>query len=51
MDFSHPSVARTVNRLRVLNLIAREGAISRAEIARVLDLSKPSTSEIVALLL
>ncbi|NLZ77748.1 MAG: ROK family transcriptional regulator [Spirochaetales bacterium] len=51
MDFSHPSVARTVNRLRVLNLIALEGAISRAEIARTLDLSKPSTSEIVALLL
>jgi len=51
MDLSHPSVARTVNRLRILNLIAREGAISRAEIARVLDLSKPSTSEIVALLL
>ena len=51
MDFSRPSVARTVNRLRVLNLIAQEGTISRADIARTLDLSKPSTSEIVSLLL
>ncbi len=51
MDFSHPSVARTVNRLRVLNLIAKEGVTSRADIARTLSLSKPSTSEIVALLL
>lgn len=51
MDLFHPSIARTMNRLRVLNLIALEGPISRADIARKLELSKPSTSEVVALLL
>lgn len=51
MKFSQPSTARTINRLRVLNLLAQQGEISRADIARLLDLNKPSTSEIVEQLL
>ncbi|MFA7113262.1 MAG: MarR family transcriptional regulator, partial [Sphaerochaeta sp.] len=51
MKFSQPSSARTINRLRVLNLLAQQGEISRADIARLLDLNKPSTSEIVEQLL
>ncbi len=52
MQFSTPpSSARTINRLRVLNLLAREGEFSRADIARRLALNKPSTSEIVEQLL
>lgn len=51
MQFSTPSSARTINRLRVLNLLAREGEFSRADIARRLSLNKPSTSEIAEQLL
>ncbi|ADY14792.1 ROK family transcriptional regulator [Sphaerochaeta globosa] len=51
MKFSQPSTARTINRLRVLNLLAQQGELSRADIARLLDLNKPSTSEIVEQLL
>ncbi|MDX9825182.1 MAG: helix-turn-helix domain-containing protein, partial [Sphaerochaeta sp.] len=51
MKFSLPSTARTINRLRVLNLLSQQGEISRADIARLLDLNKPSTSEIVEQLL
>ncbi|MBJ2355904.1 ROK family transcriptional regulator [Sphaerochaeta sp. S2] len=51
MQFSTPSSARTINRLRVLNLLAREGEFSRSDIARRLTLNKPSTSEIVEQLL
>lgn len=51
MDFSQPSQARTVNRLRVLNLIRRSESASRADIARLLHLNKPSCSEIVRTLL
>ncbi len=51
MQFSKPSSARTINRLRVLNVLAKEGELSRADIARVLQLNKPSTSEIVEQLL
>ncbi|MGE4452947.1 MAG: ROK family transcriptional regulator [Sphaerochaeta sp.] len=51
MQFSTPSSARMVNRLRVLNLLAQEGELSRSDIARRLTLNKPSTSEIVQQLL
>jgi len=51
MQFSTPSSARTINRLRVLNLLAREGEFSRADIARRLTLNKPSTIKIVEQLL
>jgi predicted NBD/HSP70 family sugar kinase len=51
MNFSQPKTARTINRLRVLNLLSQAGAHSRAEIARSLCLNKPSTSEIVEQLL
>ena len=51
MKFSQPSTARTINRLRVLNLLSQKGAHSRADIARTLVLNKPSTSEIVEQLL
>ncbi|NCC91436.1 MAG: ROK family transcriptional regulator, partial [Spirochaetia bacterium] len=47
MRFSQPATARQINRLRVLNLVLAEGQLSRADIARILDLNKPSTSEIV----
>ena len=51
MRFSQPATARQINRLRVLNLVLAEGQLSRADIARMLDLNKPSTSEIVELLI
>ncbi|MDX9916327.1 MAG: ROK family protein, partial [Sphaerochaeta sp.] len=51
MKFSDPATARTINRLRVLNLLRNEGAMSRADISRSLALNKPSTSEIVASLI
>ncbi len=51
MKFSDPATARTVNRLRVLNLLRQEGTMSRADISRSLNLNKPSTSEIVATLI
>ena len=51
MKFSQPKTARTINRLRVLNILAQDGAQSRADIARSLSLNKPSTSEIVEELL
>lgn len=51
MRFSQPTAARQINRLRVLNLVLAEGQLSRADIARILALNKPSTSEIVEQLL
>ncbi len=51
MKFSDPATARTINRLRVLNLLRNDGAMSRADISRSLGLNKPSTSEIVASLI
>lgn len=51
MKFSDPATARTINRLRVLNLLRQEGTMSRADISRSLELNKPSTSEIVASLI
>ncbi len=50
MQFSQPSSARVINKLRVLNLIAKSQETSRADVARVLGLNKVSTSEIVDLL-
>ncbi|AEV29789.1 transcriptional regulator/sugar kinase [Sphaerochaeta pleomorpha str. Grapes] len=47
MKFSQPSTARTYNRLRVLNVLSLQKTCSRADIARILNLNKPSTSEIV----
>jgi len=47
MRFTQPSSARTLNRLRALNLIATNDNLSRADIARALNLNKVSTSEIV----
>ncbi|MGE4583918.1 MAG: ROK family transcriptional regulator [Sphaerochaeta sp.] len=51
MKFSQPATARTVNRLRVLNLLDAYPSLSRSDIARMLALNKPSTSEIVEQLL
>jgi len=51
MQFSQPSTARLVNRLRILNLIAKNEGLSRADVARELALNKVSTSEIVDLLI
>ena len=51
MKFSQPSTARTYNRLRVLNALSLHKDCSRADIARILCLNKPSTSEIVDSLL
>ena len=47
MQFSQPASARVINKLRVLNLIARSEETSRADVARQLGLNKVSTSEIV----
>jgi predicted NBD/HSP70 family sugar kinase len=47
MKFSQPSNARTYNRLRVLNVLSLHKECSRSDIARILSLNKPSTSEIV----
>jgi len=51
MKFTQPAAAREINRLRVLNLLAKGKEYSRADIARNLKLNKPSTSEIVEQLL
>ena len=51
MKFTQPAAAREINRLRVLNLLLQEKESSRSEIARRLELNKPSTSEIVEQLL
>ena len=47
MQFSQPATARAINRLRVLNIIAKHQGLSRADVARDLALNKVSTSEIV----
>ncbi|HKM07452.1 MAG TPA: ROK family transcriptional regulator [Sphaerochaeta sp.] len=51
MKFTQPAAARAINRLRVLNLLAQDEEYSRSDIARLLKLNKPSTSEIVEQLL
>ncbi len=47
MKFTQPAAAREINRLRVLNILVQDKESSRADIARQLKLSKPSTGEIV----
>lgn len=47
MQFSQPSAARAINRLRILNLLATNENLSRAGAARLLELNKVSTGEIV----
>jgi len=47
MQFSQPSTARLVNRLRILNIVAQNEGLSRADVSRDLNLNKVSTSEIV----
>lgn len=51
MRFTQPTAARSLNRLRTLNLIATNEDLSRADVARLLKLNKVSTSEIVDLLI
>jgi hypothetical protein len=51
MQFSQPSAARAINRLRILNLLASQENLSRAEAARLLKLNKVSTGEIVEALI
>jgi len=51
MNFSQPQAIRTINRLRVLNLVRTNDLVSRAEISKLLDLNKPSCGEIVQALL
>lgn len=50
MRFSQPTTARQINRLRVLNFIALNEGLSRADVSRKLGLNKVSTSEIVDVL-
>lgn len=47
MLLHQPSDIRTINRLRVLNLIRSQRGLSRADISKELGLNKPSCSEIV----
>jgi len=47
MKLSQPRSARTINTARVLSCLRTRNDLSKAEIARVLDLNKVSTGEIV----
>ena len=47
MKLSQPKAARTINIARVLGALRTQNNLSKAEIARVLDLNKVSTGEIV----
>lgn len=47
MKLSQPKAARTINIARVLGALRTQSNLSKAEIARVLDLNKVSTGEIV----
>ncbi len=51
MQFTQPSAARQLNRLRVLNLLAIKEGLSRSDVSRTLGLNKVSTGEIVDLLI
>ena len=51
MIYTDPESARTINRLRILNLIHQNREISRAELSRQLKLNKVTVSAIVAGLL
>lgn len=47
MKLSQPKSARTINKARVLGLVRRDENLSRAELARLLELNKVSIGEIV----
>lgn len=47
MKLSQPKSARTINKARVLGAIRRDENLSRAELARLLELNKVSVGEIV----
>lgn len=47
MKLSQPKSARTINRSRVLVCLRTQKDLSKAELARILDLNKVSTGEIV----
>ena len=47
MKLSQPKSARTINRARVLGEVRKDENLSKAELARVLDLNKVSVGEIV----
>lgn len=47
MKLSQPKSARTINTARVLGAVRRDENLSRAELARLLDLNKVSVGEIV----
>jgi len=47
MRFTQPTAARQLNRLRILNMLARHEDLSRADVSRLLGLNKVSTGEIV----
>lgn len=47
MKLSQPKSARAINRARVLYSLRTQSGLSKAEIARILDLNKVSTGEIV----
>lgn len=47
MKISQPKTARVINTARVLSLIRNNSTLSKAEIARLLNLNKVSTGEIV----
>ncbi|NEW06789.1 ROK family transcriptional regulator [Paenibacillus sp. SYP-B3998] len=46
-----PEVLKKINTVMVLNLIRRQGPISRADIAKALNISRPTISNLVAQLL
>lgn len=47
MKLSQPKSARIINTCRVLNELRRNNRLSKSELARILDLNKVSTGEIV----
>ena len=47
MKLSQPKAARTINSARVFGCLRTHENLSKAEIARILDLNKVSTGEIV----
>ncbi len=51
MKLSQPKSARIINTCRVLNELRRNTKLSKSELARILDLNKVSTGEIVSALI
>lgn len=47
MKLSQPKSARIINRCRILNELRRTENLSKSELARILDLNKVSTGEII----